>query len=104
VAKKKMSSLVRLRFFKVKGYKCYLTVEKTYKDKKIFFVRPKPFELLRISSSFNCVNKIKNTQIKLSLDQKIPIFSFKSDKVISLYLKNINLLYYPNQMTNDILI
>jgi hypothetical protein len=76
------------------------------KIRKTFSGRPKSFELLRISSSFNCENKVENTQIKLTLDKKKkPIFfGFKDDKLISLYLKNINLLHYPNQITNDILI
>jgi len=75
------------------------------KIRKTFFARPKSFEFLRISSSFNCANKVENTQIKLTLEKKKTyFFDFKDDKLISLYLKNINLLYYPNQITNDILI
>ena len=60
-----------------------------YYKKKYTKIKPplyktKTFKLLRVLSSFNFINKVKNTQ--KALDKKPTFLTFKGDKVILLYI------------------
>jgi hypothetical protein len=59
--------------------------KKIHRQKKTPLYKAKTFELLRVLLSFNCANKVKNTQKPLD---KRPIFlAFKGEEVISLHIK-----------------
>jgi hypothetical protein len=78
--------------------------KKYTKIKKTPLYKAKTFEFLKVLSSFNsfnCANKVENTQG--FLDKKPIFLAFKCDKVISLHKKKHKLLNYLDQLTSDIL-